>query len=63
MVERGVFRGHPMTDLRVQVVGGSFHPVDSNDYAFKVAAGRAFLAAVAESATPTVLEPVMAASR
>ena len=36
-VERGVLAGHPMTDLRVQVVGGSYHPVDSNEYAFKVA--------------------------
>ena len=36
-VERGVLAGRPMTDLRVQVVGGSYHPVDSNNYAFKVA--------------------------
>ena len=35
-VERGVIAGFPMTDLRVQVVGGSYHPVDSNHYAFKV---------------------------
>ena len=38
-VERGVLAGYPMTDLRVQVVGGSYHPVDSNNYAFKVAGG------------------------
>ncbi len=57
-VERGVLSGHPMIDLRVQVVGGSYHPVDSNNYAFKVAGSKAFVAA-ASSASPTMLEPVM----
>jgi elongation factor G len=57
-VERGVLSGHPMTDLRVQVVGGSYHPVDSNHYAFKVAGSKAFVAA-ANKAGPTILEPVM----
>jgi elongation factor G len=57
-VERGVLAGHPMTDLRVQVVGGSYHPVDSNNYAFKIAGSKAFQAA-ATKASPTVLEPVM----
>src|SRR5882672_284356 len=58
-VERGVLAGHPMIDLRVSVVGGSYHPVDSNHYAFKVAGSRAFVEA-AHKAAPTVLEPVMA---
>jgi elongation factor G len=58
-VERGVLAGHPMIDLRVSVVGGSYHPVDSNHYAFKVAGTRAFVEA-AHRAVPTVLEPVMA---
>jgi elongation factor G len=57
-VERGVLAGHPMTDLRVQIVGGSTHPVDSNNYAFKLAGGKAFVAA-AHKAAPTLLEPVM----
>ncbi len=57
-VERGVLAGRPMTDLRVQVVGGSYHPVDSNNYAFKVAGSKAFVAA-ANQAAPTLLEPVM----
>jgi elongation factor G len=57
-VERGVLAGHSMTDLRVQVVGGSHHPVDSNNYAFKIAGGKAFVAA-ANKAGPTLLEPVM----
>ncbi|MEO7732798.1 MAG: elongation factor G [Kofleriaceae bacterium] len=58
-VERGVLAGHPMIDLRVSVIGGSYHPVDSNPYAFKVAGSRAFVEA-AQKAAPTVLEPVMA---
>ena len=57
-VERGVLAGYPLTDLRVQVVGGSYHPVDSNNYAFKVAGSRAFVSA-ANKASPTLLEPVM----
>ena len=57
-IERGVLAGHPMTDLRVQVVGGSYHPVDSNHYAFKVAGAKAFVAAAAK-ASPILLEPVM----
>jgi elongation factor G len=58
-VERGVIAGFAMTDLRVQVVGGSYHPVDSNNFAFKVAGSKAFVAA-ANQAGPTVLEPIMA---
>jgi elongation factor G len=57
-VERGVLAGRPMIDLRVQVVGGSYHPVDSNNYAFKVAGSKAFVAA-ANKAAPTLLEPIM----
>jgi elongation factor G len=58
-VERGVLAGHPMTDLRVQVVGGSYHPIDSNNHAFKAAGSKAFVAA-ATKAGPSLLEPVMA---
>jgi elongation factor G len=57
-VERGVLAGYPLTDLRVQVVGGSYHPVDSNNYAFKMAGSRAFVTA-ANKAAPALLEPVM----
>jgi elongation factor G len=57
-IERGVLAGHPMTDLRVQVVGGSYHPVDSNNYAFKVAGAKAFVAA-ATRVSPILLEPIM----
>jgi elongation factor G len=58
-VERGVLAGKPMIDLRVSVVGGSYHPIDSDNYAFKLAGSRAFVEA-AHRAAPTVLEPVMA---
>jgi elongation factor G len=57
-VERGVLAGRPMTDVRVQIVGGSYHPVDSTNYAFKVAGSKAFVAA-ANQAVPTLLEPIM----
>lgn len=58
-VERGIVAGFAMTDLRVQVTGGSYHPVDSNNYAFKMAGSKAFVSA-ASNAGPTVIEPVMA---
>ena len=58
-VERGILAGHPLTDLRVQVVGGSYHPVDSNNYAFKIAGSKALIAA-AHEAGPTLVEPMMA---
>ena len=57
-VERGVLAGYPMTDLRVQVIGGSYHPVDSSNFAYKLAGSKAFFAA-AHKASPTLLEPVM----
>jgi elongation factor G len=58
-VERGVLTGHALTDLRVQVVGGSYHPVDSSQSAYKLAGGKALVSA-AVAAAPTVLEPIMA---
>ena len=57
-VERGVLAGFSMTDLRVSVVGGSYHPVDSCDFGYKVAGAKAFVEA-AGAAGPTLLEPVM----
>jgi elongation factor G len=57
-LERGVALGYPLTDVRVDVVGGSHHPVDSSASAFQVAGAMALTAAAA-SATPVVLEPVM----
>jgi elongation factor G len=57
-VERGVLAGFSMTDLRVSVVGGGYHPVDSCDFGYKVAGAKAFVEA-AHAASPTLLEPVM----
>ncbi|MEZ4359393.1 MAG: elongation factor G [Kofleriaceae bacterium] len=57
-VERGVLAGYSMTDLRVSILGGSYHPVDSCDFGYKIAGGKAFLEA-AHAAGPTLLEPVM----
>ena len=58
-VERGVQWGIPMTDVRVTVVGGSEHPVDSSETGFKIAGFQAFQEA-ARKAGPTLLEPMMA---
>jgi elongation factor G len=58
-VDRGVLAGYPMTDLRVTVVGGSEHPVDSSESGFKIAGFQAFQDA-ARRAGPTLLEPMMA---
>ncbi len=57
-VERGVLAGYPMTDLRVSLIGGSEHPVDSSDGGYKVAGFQAFVDA-ARGAGPTLLEPLM----
>lgn len=55
---RGVLAGYPVTDVKVRLVDGKTHSVDSSDAAFQVAGYRAFMAA-AEQAHPVLLEPVM----
>jgi elongation factor G len=57
-VERGVLAGYPVTDVRVSVVGGSAHPVDSSDFGYKMAGLQAFQTA-ARNANMALLEPVM----
>ncbi|VAW71752.1 Translation elongation factor G [hydrothermal vent metagenome] len=54
----GVIAGYPMVDLKVTLLDGSFHDVDSNDMAFKTAASRAFYEG-AKIASPVLLEPIM----
>jgi elongation factor G len=54
----GVIAGYPMVDVKVALVDGSFHSVDSSEMAFKIAGSLAFKKAVAE-AKPVLLEPVM----
>jgi elongation factor G len=54
----GPLAGYPLVDLRVELVDGSFHPVDSSELAFKVAASMAFKDAV-KADQPILLEPIM----
>jgi elongation factor G len=54
----GVLAGYPIDDVKVELYDGSFHDVDSNEMAFKIAGSMAFKDAAAK-AHPTLLEPVM----
>jgi elongation factor G len=54
----GYLAGYPMVDFKVTVYDGSYHDVDSSELAFKLAARKAFKAAMAQ-AKPALLEPVM----
>jgi elongation factor G len=57
-LEKGVLSGHPIVDLKVTLVDGSYHEVDSSEMAFKIAASMGVRKAV-EKARPQLLEPVM----
>jgi elongation factor G len=57
-MENGVLGGYPLVDIRATLLGGSFHEVDSSDFAFRVAGSMA-LREGAEKAGPVLLEPVM----
>jgi elongation factor G len=57
-MEEGVLAGYPVTDVRVTLYDGSFHPVDSSELAFKIAASLAFKKAFGE-ANPVLLEPIL----
>jgi elongation factor G len=54
----GVLAGYPVTDIKVTLVDGSFHEVDSSELAFKMAAGIALTDGL-RKANPIILEPVM----
>jgi elongation factor G len=56
--EKGYLAGFPMVDFKVTVYDGSYHDVDSSELAFKLAARKAFKAAM-EEAKPALLEPFM----
>jgi elongation factor G len=58
-MESGILAGYPVVDLRVLLVDGSYHDVDSSEMAFKVAGSMAFKSAM-QRAKPKLLEPVMA---
>ena len=56
--ESGILSGYPLIDVKVTLVDGSYHDVDSNEMAFKVAGSMAIREAV-NKANPVVLEPTM----
>jgi elongation factor G len=58
-MESGILAGYPVVDLRVELVDGSYHDVDSSEMAFKVAGSMAFKTGM-QRAKPKLLEPVMA---
>ena len=57
-ITTGILAGYPMIDVKVTALDGSYHEVDSNEMAFKIAASMGFKAACAK-AKPILLEPVM----
>jgi elongation factor G len=56
--EKGYLAGYPVVDFKVVVYDGSYHDVDSSEMSFKLAARKAFKAAM-EAARPALLEPIM----
>jgi elongation factor G len=57
-LENGILAGYPMVDVKVELVYGSYHDVDSSEMAFKIAGSMAFKEA-AKRAQPVILEPLM----
>jgi elongation factor G len=57
-MEGGVLAGYPLVDVKAVLYDGSYHDVDSNEMAFKIAGSMAFKEA-ARKASPVLLEPVM----
>jgi len=57
-MDSGVLAGYPMVDVRVELIDGSYHDVDSSEMAFKIAGSMAFKEAC-RRANPVLLEPVM----
>ncbi|MBP3318986.1 MAG: elongation factor G, partial [Ruminiclostridium sp.] len=54
---RGVLAGYPLVNLKATLYDGSYHPVDSNEMAFRTAAQLAYKEGIA-NANPTILEPI-----
>ncbi|MFC1754480.1 elongation factor G [Thermoproteota archaeon] len=59
VMNKGVYAGYPIVDIKVDVVDGSYHEVDSSELAFKLAAIGCFKSAIMKSG-PVLLEPYMA---
>ncbi|MCA3749070.1 MAG: elongation factor G, partial [Rubrobacter sp.] len=58
-LESGVLAGYPVVDVRVELVDGSYHEVDSSEMAFQIAGSMAAKEAL-KRAQPVLLEPIMA---
>lgn len=58
-MDQGTIAGYPIVDVKVTLVGGSYHEVDSSEAAFKIAGSMGFKEAI-RKASPTLLEPIMA---
>ena len=56
--ESGILAGYPLIDVKVRLVDGSYHDVDSSEMAFKIA-GSMGIRAAAKKASPALLEPMM----
>ncbi len=57
-MEKGVLAGYPMVDIKVTLIDGSYHEVDSSEMAFKIASSIGFKEG-ARRASPILLEPIM----
>ncbi|HEY8028058.1 MAG TPA: elongation factor G [Gaiellaceae bacterium] len=57
-MDSGILAGYPVVDIRIELVDGSYHDVDSSERAFKIAGSMAFKEAL-KRAKPKLLEPVM----
>ena len=57
-IKNGVIAGYPIEDIRVELIFGSYHDVDSNEMAFKIAGSMAIQAAC-KKASPKLMEPIM----
>ncbi len=57
-MSRGILAGYPVVDVKVELLDGSYHDVDSSEMAFKFAASIGFQEA-AKRADPVILEPIM----
>jgi elongation factor G len=57
-LEGGIIANYPMVDVKISATDGSYHEVDSNEMAFKIAASQSAKAAM-RKASPQLLEPMM----
>lgn len=56
-MQKGILAGYPVVDMRITLLDGSYHPVDSSEMAFKTASNIAFKKAM-EQCKPVLLEPI-----